>query len=151
MQFADIPFRQGDDAHAGKAHALIKASDIFLIARKPIEGFRQDEIEAAALRIGDQLLNAGAKQRSTRNGAIDITICDRPTLPFGIQTAEPQLVLDRRVTLVIAAVAGIKSDPPQNMKPARQREMVDHVRAVWRVSIRRACRALPVERSSYHY
>ncbi len=29
--------------------------------------------------------------------------------------------------------------------------MVDHVRAEWQVSIRRACRALPVERSTYHY
>jgi putative transposase len=37
------------------------------------------------------------------------------------------------------------------MKPARQREMVDHVRMAWQVSIRRACRALPVERSNYHY
>jgi putative transposase len=37
------------------------------------------------------------------------------------------------------------------MKPARQREMVDHVRTAWQVSIRRACQALPVERSSYHY
>jgi putative transposase len=37
------------------------------------------------------------------------------------------------------------------MKPARQRTMVDHARAEWQVSIRRACRALPVERSTYHY
>ena len=37
------------------------------------------------------------------------------------------------------------------MKPARKREMVDHVRTVWRVGIRRACRALPVDRSTYHY
>ena len=37
------------------------------------------------------------------------------------------------------------------MKPARQREVVDHVRTTWRVSIRRACRALPVDRSTYHY
>jgi putative transposase len=37
------------------------------------------------------------------------------------------------------------------MKPARQREMVDHARVVWQVSVRRACRALPVEQSSYHY
>jgi putative transposase len=37
------------------------------------------------------------------------------------------------------------------MKPVRQQEMVDHVRTAWQVSIRRACRALPVERSSYHY
>jgi len=29
--------------------------------------------------------------------------------------------------------------------------MVDHVRSTWRVSIRRACRALPIERSTYHY
>src|ERR1700742_4061507 len=36
------------------------------------------------------------------------------------------------------------------MKPARRREMVDHARVFWQVSVRRACRALPVERSSYH-
>ena len=29
--------------------------------------------------------------------------------------------------------------------------MVDHARSTWRVSIRRACRALPVDRSTYHY
>jgi len=28
---------------------------------------------------------------------------------------------------------------------------VDHARSTWRVSIRRACRALPVDRSTYHY
>jgi putative transposase len=29
--------------------------------------------------------------------------------------------------------------------------MVDHTRSTWRVSIGRACRALPVDRSTYHY
>src|SRR5215469_12830345 len=37
------------------------------------------------------------------------------------------------------------------MKPARKREVVDHVRTAWQVSIRRACRAVPVDRSTYHY
>jgi len=37
------------------------------------------------------------------------------------------------------------------LKPARQRQMVDYARSTWRVSIRRACRALPVRRSTYHY
>jgi putative transposase len=37
------------------------------------------------------------------------------------------------------------------MRPVRKRQMVDHVRAAWQVSIRRACRALPVDRSTYHY
>ena len=37
------------------------------------------------------------------------------------------------------------------MRPARQRELVDDVRAIWQVSIRRACRNLRVDPSSYHY
>jgi putative transposase len=37
------------------------------------------------------------------------------------------------------------------MRPARQRELVDDVRVIWRVSIRRACRNLRVDPSSYHY
>ena len=37
------------------------------------------------------------------------------------------------------------------MKPVRKRQLVDHARATWQVSIRRACRALPVDRSTYHY
>ena len=36
------------------------------------------------------------------------------------------------------------------MRPARKRRLVDHVRSAWQVSIRRACQALPVERSTYH-
>ena len=37
------------------------------------------------------------------------------------------------------------------MRPARKRQMVDEVRAVWQLSIRRACQALPVDRSTCHY
>jgi putative transposase len=37
------------------------------------------------------------------------------------------------------------------MRPARKRQIVDEVRTVWQVSIRRACQALPVDRSTYHY
>jgi putative transposase len=37
------------------------------------------------------------------------------------------------------------------MKPVRKRQLVDHARATRQVSIRRACRALPVDRSTYHY
>jgi putative transposase len=37
------------------------------------------------------------------------------------------------------------------MKPVRKRTMVDEVRRVSQVSVRRACLALPVDRSTYHY
>lgn len=60
--------------------------------------------------IGDQFLNAGANQRDVRNRAVDVDIRDGPTLSLSIQATEPQLVLDRRVTLAIIAVAGIKGN-----------------------------------------
>lgn len=37
------------------------------------------------------------------------------------------------------------------MKPVRKRELVDGVRGDWDVSIRRACRVLEVDTSTYHY
>ena len=42
-------------------------------------------------------------------------------------------------------------DSKKNMIPARGRELVEFLRTAYRVSIRRACRVLPVSRSSYHY
>jgi hypothetical protein len=42
-------------------------------------------------------------------------------------------------------------DPPKALKPVRKRQLVDHACATWQVSIRRASRALPVVRSTYHY
>ena len=40
---------------------------------------------------------------------------------------------------------------PKALKPARRRELVDDLRAVWKVSIRRACEVLRAGRSTYHY
>ena len=37
------------------------------------------------------------------------------------------------------------------MRPARKRELVDHIRSDWKVSARRACDTLRVERSLYAY
>lgn len=37
------------------------------------------------------------------------------------------------------------------MKPARKRQLIDEVRDVWKVSIRKACSALCVDRSLYSY
>jgi putative transposase len=37
------------------------------------------------------------------------------------------------------------------MKPARRRQLVDHARSSWKVSIRRACSTLVTEPSTYHY
>ncbi len=42
-------------------------------------------------------------------------------------------------------------DPPKVLKPVRQGQWWITIRSTWRVSIRRACRVLLVERSTYQY
>ena len=42
-------------------------------------------------------------------------------------------------------------DPPKIARPARKRKLVDGLCGEWDVSIRRACRVLEVDTSSYHY
>ena len=37
------------------------------------------------------------------------------------------------------------------LRPARRRELVDDLRSIWGISIRRACGVLLAQRSSYHY
>lgn len=37
------------------------------------------------------------------------------------------------------------------MKPGEARKLIDHLRIGYRISIRRACRAFPLDRSTYHY
>jgi len=37
------------------------------------------------------------------------------------------------------------------VRPARKRELVNGVRSDWGVSIRRACRVLEMDTSTYHY
>jgi putative transposase len=40
---------------------------------------------------------------------------------------------------------------PKALRPGRRRQLVDEVRGTWRVSIRRACRVLRTDTSTYHY
>lgn len=37
------------------------------------------------------------------------------------------------------------------MKPGRARALVDYLRETYRISVRRACQAYPLDRSTYHY
>ena len=41
--------------------------------------------------------------------------------------------------------------PPKNLRPVRQRKLVDGICGEWGISIRRACRVFEVDTSTYHY
>ncbi len=59
MQLAHFAFGERDDADAGEAHPLVETGNVFLIAGKPVERFRQDHIETALQSIGYQFLHTG--------------------------------------------------------------------------------------------
>ena len=58
MQFADVALGQRHDLHASKRHLLMKAGDVLLVMAQPVQRLREDHLEAAAPRVGKQLLEA---------------------------------------------------------------------------------------------
>lgn len=41
--------------------------------------------------------------------------------------------------------------PPKTLRPARQRKLIDGMLVDWGISIRRACKVLRFDTSTYHY
>ena len=110
MQVGYVALGQGDDLHAGKGHALKKAGDILLVPAEAVHGLGKHDRKPAARRVLDQLLNARAQKRSAGDGAVDIAVDNRPALLLGMETAQPQLILNRRVALIFRGVAGVERD-----------------------------------------
>lgn len=99
MQLAHFT-RERDDADAGEAHPLVETGNVFLIARKPVERFREDHVEAALQSIGYQFLRTGAQQRRTGNRPVRVAVSNGPALMFGANAANAKLVLNRCVALL---------------------------------------------------
>src|SRR5580765_5059866 len=108
MEFAHFAFGERDDADVGKAHALVKAGNVLLVARQAIQRFRQDDVEAALQAIGDQFLHARPQQRRPGNRPVRIAVDDGPAFALGFGTAKAKLVLDRSVALIVRGVTGVE-------------------------------------------
>jgi hypothetical protein len=78
--------------HPGKAHALVKAGDILLVAAEAVERLSDDDFEPAATGIGHQPLNARAQQRGSRDGPVGVFLDDHPALPLRMKAANAQLI-----------------------------------------------------------
>jgi len=109
MKLADLTFGERDDRHPGKTQMLEQGGDICLIAADAVEGFRHHDIEHAALRVLQKLLNARTQDHArTRYRGVVIGADDRPCLALGLLPAKPELVLDRAFALIVRRIAGIK-------------------------------------------
>ena len=58
MEFADLALGQGYHGDTREAEVLVEPSDVLLVARQPIEGLGDHDIEAAGARVLYQLLVA---------------------------------------------------------------------------------------------
>ncbi len=110
MEMGHLALGKGDDPHAGIVHALEDAGDVLLIAGEAVHGFGQHDQEPSALCIGDQRLNAGPHQGCARDRVVGILLDDAPALFLRVGAADPELVGDRGVALVVGGIAGVERD-----------------------------------------
>nr|WP_209443514.1 hypothetical protein [Falsiroseomonas frigidaquae] len=102
MELADLAFGEREHRHAGEAHALIDAGDVFLIAREPVQRFRQDDIDPTGERLLDQRLHTGSQdERTARDGVVGMYADDRPAFFLRALAADADLILDRGFALVV--------------------------------------------------
>ena len=107
MQLVHLAFGERDDPHAGKARALVDMGDILLVARQPVDGFGDDHLELAGLRILQQHLHAGTDQAGARDRMVGVAVDDAPALALRALLAQADLVLDRGVALQVGGIAGV--------------------------------------------
>ncbi len=102
MQLGDFPLGQGDDGDTGKLQMLVERRHIGLIAADAVQCLGQQDFELTALRVPHKPLNAGAENGAgTGYSRVFIGTDDLPALPPCMFPAKPELVLDRRLALVV--------------------------------------------------
>jgi hypothetical protein len=107
MQFGNLAFGERVHLHAGKAQALVDPCDVLLVAGNAVERLREDQIELPGLRVPHQRLDAGANQARAGDRAIRVALDHLPAFARGTLFAEPHLIFDRCLALLIRRIAGV--------------------------------------------
>jgi hypothetical protein len=138
VQVRDVTFGERDDVDAGEGEALEETRGVFLVATEAVKRFRKHDVEAAVQRVPHQGLESGAQERCTGDRMIGELLSDRPALARGELAADPQLVRDRRVPLVVGGVPRVDRNLHCTVPSGRSRRCVASSRAN---TSRAACRA----------
>jgi hypothetical protein len=83
---------------------------VFLVAADPVQCLRQNHIETSLASIRHQRLEAGAIGRCPAQRMVGINLNDRPPFPLRACPANPHLIVDRGLRLVVGGVTGMDSD-----------------------------------------
>lgn len=110
MKLGDFTLGQGHDGDACKLQMLVERGNVSLITADPVQRLGQQDIELAMLRIAHQPLDTRTQNRAGSGyGCVLIGADNLPPLPPRMFPAEPELILNRRLALVVRRIAGVKS------------------------------------------
>ncbi len=138
---ADLARRYSVELDAGEGEPIVHVGDVGQLPAEPVERLHHDDVERVALDIGDQLLVAGAKAARPAHRAILVCLHEDPALPLSEAPAHLDLVLDRGLALVLAAVAGVDDGAHDLSSHIRRRRKGRATSAVCRRSSRIVSRA----------
>lgn len=111
MHLVDLALGLGDDADTLKAHLLVKASDVLLVAREAVQGLGHHDVEAASHGGLPQTLKSGTQIEGPAARPILERLRHQPAIVGAQLAAEPKLVLDRGIPLQIGGIAGVEGRP----------------------------------------
>src|SRR6185437_15615058 len=107
MQLSDLALGEGDDADAGEPQALEQRSHVFLVAAQPVQGLRDHNVKCRFAGTLKQGLVAWAQGARTAEGGVAVHLHQRPALHSQPLLADADLILDRRLALVVTAIASV--------------------------------------------
>src|SRR5688572_18636284 len=107
MQLADLALGHRDDADAEEGDNLEEGGRVCLVARQAVEALRDDYVIHAIAAVLDELLVARPKRGGATKGMIGIGRAQLKTLLLDEAGAEPDLIVDRSITLVLRGITGV--------------------------------------------
>jgi hypothetical protein len=93
------------DAQEGQP--VVEIRHVCELAAEPVERFAKHDVELTCRRVDLQLLEPGPEPAGAALRVIYLGLHDRPAFDLGIAPANLELVLDRRLALIVGAVPGV--------------------------------------------
>lgn len=110
VEVRDVALRQRHDVHAGECQTFEQTGGVFLVAAESIQRLGEDYVETPVERIPHQRLESRAEKYCTRDSATRVVVRDRPALSLRKRAADPELIRDGGIALIVRRVPRVDPD-----------------------------------------
>ena len=110
VQVGDVALGERDDVHTGERQSLEQACGVFLVAAESVQGLGEDDIESPVEGVPHKRLETRAEKRRAGNRVIRVLFGDRPALPLCEHAADPELIGDGCIALIVRRIARVDPD-----------------------------------------